>query len=180
MSTTTNLIGAAWSMSPDELREAVIRMDRNDGPQLLADLDDEGLTDAIPEMIAAVVGNIWAAVEYPEDAADAELWTRWFRTAGEGRIIHDARGPIPAPTTVPVLYRGGKLRDRMSWTSDLAVAQKFARGIAFRPTDGTVWKIADLPPELVLAHVDARNEREWVIDIAAYAGEPEVVEHPRP
>ncbi|MGZ9829533.1 hypothetical protein ACXYTP_21695 [Tsukamurella ocularis] len=163
-------------MTLDELRDAVLSLPRNDGPQLLADLDDEGVTRLAPELIAAVVGNVWAAVEYPENAVAAAEWAAWFRTAGSGRIIHDERGPIPAPTEVPVLYRGGKLRDRMSWTADIEVARKFAEGIAFRPTDGTIWAIRDLPPELVLAHVDGPKEAEWVIDIAAYAGVPEVVE----
>ncbi|WP_175400037.1 hypothetical protein [Tsukamurella pseudospumae] len=44
-----------------------------------------------------------------------------------------------------------------------------------RSTNGTIWKLADLPPEVVLAHVGGRNESERVVDVAAYEGEPEVV-----
>ncbi|SKR40482.1 Uncharacterised protein [Mycobacteroides abscessus subsp. abscessus] len=163
-------------MDLPELRSVFVRVGRNAGPSLLSELVDvDALDDAT---IAALVGGVWTAAEYPENGATADEWVGWFRAAGEGQIIHDERGPIPAPTEVPVLYRGGKLRDRMSWTSDIEVARKFARGIAFRPTDGTVWRIADLPPELVLARVDGRRESEWVIDIASYTGVPEVVELP--
>lgn len=169
-------IEAAMDMTVDELRSLLIRLGRNSGPAALGYMTDEDALD--DATIAALVGDVWAAAEYPENGATADEWVAWFRTAPSGMIAHDDGTPIPAPTEVPVLYRGGTIRDRMSWTSSLEVARKFARGIAFRPTDGTVWAIRDLPPELVLAHVDGRNEHEWVIDIQAYTGEPEVIELP--
>lgn len=162
-----------WDMDVDEIRSVFMRMDRNHGPAFLSELVDEGVLEG--EAVAALVGHVWTMVEYPEDAAAYDEWVEWFRIAGEGRIVHDERGPIPAPTIVPTLYRGGKLCGRMSWTSSREVAEKFARGIAFRPADGTVWAVRDLPPELVLAHVDGRNEGEWVIDIQGYTGTPEIV-----
>lgn len=136
------------------------RLGRNDGPALLFDLLCEGLLTA--EAASAHVASVWSSAEFPDRNIPHETWRELFALAG---YTVDGK-PADRPTEALRLYRGAAdiCRDNWSWTDDLAVAQKFADGLAHR-TPGKVWT-AVVPPERLLAriHEFGRHESEYVVD----------------
>ncbi len=153
----------AGGPTAEQLGEALLRLDRNLGPGLLADLEAEGLLKA--NVAAAHVGSVWSMAEYPDRHLDRESWRALFSLAG-----YTVNGtPAGWPTEALTLYRGSvpDRRADWSWTDKLEVATRYATGgIGYRPTHGKVWQ-AEVEPHRLLARNDdaaGRNESEYVVD----------------
>jgi hypothetical protein len=141
---------------------------RNEAPALLFDLYYSGSLDLAAH--PGVVADIWSSAEHPERGFEpVRIWVELFRTAG---YTHDGQ-PATPPANPITVYRGCTPEGQrgMSWTSDLAMAQRFARdGIRGRAV-GHVYAF-DAPPEAVLAfiHQTGREESEYVVDPAFLIG----------
>lgn len=141
---------------------AKVSVGRNNGPALLFDLYYGRSLDL--EAHPSVVADAWSASEYPERSMERCLWVKFFRSAG---YTHD--GQLVGPPTEPItVYRGCTPEGRkgMSWTSDLAIARRFAHGqLRGRPL-GHVYAL-DITPDKLLGyiHETGRNESEYVIDM---------------
>jgi hypothetical protein len=148
--------------TPDQLDGALVRLGRNHGPALLADLEAEGLLAAAAA--AAHVGVVWSMAEYPDQHLDRDTWRKLFRLAG---YTHNGV-PAERPVEPLTLYRGSvpERRADWSWTDRLDVAERYAvGGLGGRPT-GVVWR-ATVEPWRLLARNDepeGRNESEYVVD----------------
>jgi hypothetical protein len=140
---------------------ARVSVGRNNGPALLFDLYYGRSLDL--EAHPSVVADAWSGAECPERSMEQCLWVKFFRSAG---YTHDGL-PAAPPTEAITVYRGctPEGRHRMAWTSDLAVARRFAHGqLRGRPV-GHVYAF-DAPEDALLAyiHETGRQESEYVID----------------
>lgn len=136
------------------------RVGRNRGPNLLMDMVLDRRIDVgeYPEVVA----ETWSAAEFPQQSVRAVDWVWLFRRAG---YTVDGK-PAALPTEHLTLYRGcgrGHQR-RMSWTTDLEMAQWFSR----RFTAGLVYTVT-APPTALLAAITDRDEAEIVVDTALLA-----------
>lgn len=70
--------------------------------------------------------------------------------------------PTSAPTEPLTLFRGATEagREGMSWTSDRAVAERFATGVPMRALGQVL--AATVPPHALLVNLNSREEAEWV------------------
>lgn len=157
MTTISTLITAG------DLSAQILRAGRINGPALLF---DAWYSDQItPGTLAALIGDVWSMAEYPDRALDRETWVEMFQAAG-----YTADGkPAEKPTEPIRLWRGSTPARRrlMSWTTDRAVAAKFAAGIRGRAV-GRVWTIT-CPPAALLAANTGRGESEYVVDTRGLA-----------
>lgn len=142
----------------DEFRQIVMRWGRVNGPAILIDHYAGGhLTD---DDLARCIGDIWSMAEYPETAIDADEWRDMFETAGYTVDGHPATPPARIR-----LYRGAAedRRDGMAWTSDRAVAERFATGSLNGRTAGRLYT-AEVEGWRLYCHHNGRDEAEYVID----------------
>ena len=134
---------------------------RNNAPALLFDLYYGKSLDLAAH--PSVVADAWSSAEHPEGSLDPYKWAEFFRTAG---YTHDGQPAAPPTEPIPV-YRGCTPdgREGMSWTSDPAVAQRFAHGQLRGRAVGHVYTF-DAPPEALLAYIHeiGRQESDYVID----------------
>ena len=156
------LLAAAKSdstLTAEEFMQICGRADRIHGPELLSlAFFRHVLTDAT---LTEVIGYVWSVAEFPEQSLGRREWVRLFRIAGftiDSKIADPGTGPVR-------LWRGcGPGRHRgMSWTSDLAVAQKFAEGDFRGRPAGQVYETL-APPRAVLCVDNGRTEAEHVLD----------------
>jgi hypothetical protein len=133
---------------------------RNAGPHLL---DFAWASQVIsPDTVTRVTSHVWSGVEYPQDWVTRASWIDLFSTAGFTIDGHLAERP-----TEPVkLWRGcvPRLRRRMSWTSDLEMARKFAFGMLRGREEGAVYETAAPPYALFCINHISRKESEYVIN----------------
>lgn len=121
----------------------------------------EGLERNDGTLDADLVLDAWSHPEWPEAVLGTTRWVALFRSVGFA-----SRPPRPAPTDGLQVFRGASWGRRrgMAWTTDRAVAQRFAdRWSASGTSAGTVfawWA----PSRAVLAMIDDRNEAEVVVD----------------
>lgn len=142
----------------EDIFHFVGRIGRAHGPAVLHDLDGAGLLDA--GTLAAVLPVIWAWADNPTRQLDCWVWESWFEQVG----YRDAHGDVlPRPEQLR-LYRGCSPEEQndgwgMSWTTDIDVAQRFARR-----NRGSVFT-AEVPGWLLLADLtgDPRGEREYIV-----------------
>lgn len=91
------------------------------------------------------------------------------RAANGSVILDDPDRPLPAGRLISV-YRG---QDEgaplgISWTTNIAVAEKFARGAATRQNNrGGIVMATKVPRDRVLAYITGRNEAEVILDPAS-------------
>lgn len=148
---------------------ATARLGRNKAPALLFDLYYGGSLDLATH--PGVVADAWSSAEHPERCfePDGWIWVEFFRTAG---YTHDGQ-PATPPADPIAVYRGCTPEGRtgMSWTSDLAMARRFAHDGMRRRAVGHVYAF-DAPPEALLAYIQetGREESEYVIDSAFLDG----------
>lgn len=112
--------------------------------------------------------SLWSGSDPDDtDPRALALWQGAHRANG-GRYVRDGR-PLPRGARLRV-YRGqdGDAPLGIAWTTDRAVAEKFARGAATRQGNrgGSIIE-ATIPRNLVLAYVTGRNEDEVIFDPAA-------------
>ena len=128
------------------------------GPLLLADAWDSGAIKFAT--LTAHVGPVWSAAEYPDAALGHARWRTLFRTAG---FTRDGM-PAELPDRPLELWRGsvpGRARD-WSWSTDRAVAERYAGG-GFRRPVGRLYRVV-APLAALLAACDGRDEAEFVLD----------------
>lgn len=137
----------------------LLRAGRLDGPATLFDAwyGDRITTDTL----AAVIGRVWSMAEYPDACLDRTSWRDLFANAGFTRDGHRTNPPADPL----VLWRGTvpERRRDWSWTTDRAVAEKFAfRRVRGRPV-GRLYRVTAPPAALLCANTD-RDEAEYVVD----------------
>lgn len=146
-----------WSRATlENVETALCRVGRVRAPHLLDYLGPR-LDDSV---IAAVVGGVWSAAEYPNRAMRRKDWRYLF-----GRAGYTVDGvPSERPENALRLYRGSipERRRCWSWTDDLEVAKVFAHGLRGRER-GKVWT-AVVKPSRLLARINDRKESEYVVD----------------
>ncbi len=111
------------------------RVGRNNAPALLCDLYYGKSLDLAAH--PSVVARAWSLPEYPERCIRRGIWVQLFRTAG---YTHDGQ-PASPPTEPITVYRGCTPDGRagMAWTSDLAMARRFAHDQLRRRPVGHVY-----------------------------------------
>lgn len=153
--------------------QAHVTLGRNEGPALLFDLYYAGGLD-ISEC-PSVVADVWSMAEFPESHFDMpETWRGLFEDAG---YTHDGK-PAPRPSAPVNVYRGchHERRFGMAWTTDLDQARWFADRDLGNGT-GQLYVHRAAPREL-LAFIDGRGEREYVLDPSPdYLNDNTVSEH---
>jgi len=112
------------------------------------------------------VAEVFAWVRTPEALLPTEKWLTLFRHAG---FTHDGV-PASPPSGVTQLWRASapEHRFRMSWTPSLSTARGYAAGQNHaEPGAGRIYT-AHVPPERVLAVLDAKLanplEVEWIVN----------------
>jgi hypothetical protein len=106
----------------------------------------------------AVLVALWRGTKAPGTVMNRSIWCALFRRAG-----YTVNGqPAPRPAQPVQVFRGAHPASRlgMSWSTDMAVAQRFTR----RP--GTrLWR-ATVAPQHLLAYLSYPGdpEQEYVID----------------
>jgi hypothetical protein len=153
-------------MDAKTFRDAVVGIGRDNAPTLLGQLhylEDALDIDAHP----GIVANAWSCAEYPERSVHPDTWVDLFNAVG---YTHDGQ-PAKSPTGPITVYRGctPERRGGMAWTSDLGVAQRFARN----QPGGHVYAF-DAPPRALLAYI--HEDSEYVIDNAFLKGAVRLIE----
>lgn len=149
----------ADKLTTAELDYLIGREGRNSGPGNLADAYSDGKVTA--ETVTALVGGIWSGAEFPDQHLDRDTWRWLFKVAG---FTIDGI-PAERPTNPIVLWRGSvpARRTDWSWSTDRAVAEKYAFGsMNHRPT-GRLYTVT-APPETLLCANNCRDEAEYVVD----------------
>ncbi len=144
------------------------RVGRNNAPALLCDLYYGKSLDLAAH--PSVVARAWSLPEYPERCIRRGIWVQLFRSAG---YTHDGQ-PASPPTEPITVYRGCTPDGRagMAWTSDLAIAHRFAHDQLRGRAVGHVYAF-DAPPGKLLTyiHETGRQESEYVVDTTFVPGE---------
>lgn len=113
------------------------------------------------ETLQAELGPAWSGAHYPDRLLPRREWRHLFATAG---FTVDGV-PAEHPEQPLELFRGSvpvRRRD-WSWTTDRAMADKYATGgIQGRPR-GRVYRVVAPPSALLCANFD-RKESEYVVD----------------
>lgn len=153
-------LDAATELTTEQLERLINLAGRDFGPNFLAAAYSDGKVDA--DTVRALVGLVWSACEYPDRHLDHGTWRWLFRVAGftvDGRPSERPAGPVE-------LWRGSvpERRADWSWSTDRAVAEKFAAGIRGR-RPGRLYRLL-CPPEALLAANNERSEAEFVVDTA--------------
>jgi hypothetical protein len=120
-------------------------------------LDEAEDLDSLGEALL----NAWSEREWPEKVLGRTRWTQLFRSVG-----FQSRPKRPHPTSPIELYRGSSWSRRrsMAWTTDIAVAQRFAaRWDESDGGPGLVFAIT-AEPSAILAMIDDGGEHEVVVD----------------
>lgn len=151
------LLGAD-RLTTEEFDYLAGREGRNSGPALLSEAySDCRITAAT---VTALIGGIWSGAEFPDRHLDREEWRWLFNVAGF--TVDGVRAARPAEPVL--LYRGTvpERRTDWSWTTDRAVAERFAAGSGGRPP-GRIYTVL-APPEALLCACNGRQEAEFVVD----------------
>lgn len=141
-------------------------------------LGDEGrvrIPDFTREEFAVALMEAWMAVEMPSQHP-VSFYVSLFRDAGWITDVVDDDGVMsPKPNMPLTLYRGVQVKAyarRLSWTTDPAKAEWFARRWKER---GYIYQIT-AQPEQLLARFTGRNESEYVVDIDNVKPRPKLIE----
>lgn len=135
------------------------------------DLPDYAIKTAIagcytPDGLRDIVADAWSLPEFPESNYSSQHWNVLFTLAGPFHSTPDGISALRV-RSIPTLYRGAvhSRRKGMAWTTDLAVAKKFAERFS-GPSFGTghIWTLDSVPHSRVLARFNCRGESEWVIN----------------
>lgn len=148
----------ADNLGAADLRKLIDRAGRNYGPDLIHTAYAEGIIDA--DTVTALIGPAWSSCEFPDRLLDHDTWRWLFDVAGF--TVDGVRAPRPL---VPVELWRGSVPERStdwSWTTDRAVAAKFAAGLRGR-LPGMVYRLLAPPLALLCANIQ-RGEAEYVVD----------------
>jgi hypothetical protein len=131
---------------------------RANDPQLLADAWFGGRIEL--STLVSNIGYIWTGAEYPNQCLNRATWRTLFSAAG---YTKDGQ-PAERPSDRLELWRGSvpERRRDWSWSTDRAVAGRFARGVRGRPP-GRIYRVL-APPAALLCEINDRQESEFVVD----------------
>lgn len=148
----------ADKLTTGELDYLIGREGRNSGPGWLAETYGDGKIEAAT--VAALIGGIWSGTDFPDRDLDRDTWRWLFKVAG---FTIDGE-PAERPTQPVLLWRGSvpERRTDWSWSTDRAVAERFAAGSGGRPP-GRVYTVL-APPHALLCAYNGRSEAEYVVD----------------
>ncbi|MFT8395319.1 hypothetical protein [Propionibacterium sp.] len=155
----TALRSAGKPLGRDALNEALNKIEADDGPVLLFDLDWDGLLET---EACTLAGPVWCSATYPQDCADPVAWRGLFGRAG---FCVDGV-PAERPAEAITLYRasGENHKARWSWTDSLEQATKLAAPESPElPSSKKVWT-ATVEPERLLAGVTDSYGLDYVVD----------------
>lgn len=159
------------NLTADTFVTAVVRTGRVHAPWLLAQAVLAGafgdpkstfpLHDPALAEQAKATAEAWSDCDFPSQALSPENWTALFQVAGytvDGDFAELPEEPIR-------LYRGSTEPGKhgMAWTSNPSTARFFATEYSKRPADGEIWT-AVFKPEHLLAQINWREQREYVVD----------------
>lgn len=138
--------------------EALFLLD-NDARPVAVLLADEWLTRH--KLLSYALAEAWSAGHQPEGVLSALGWARLLEQAPYS-VDGEPAEPPGEPLT---LYRGCDPDDTvgMSWTSDPAVANKFASGDLPYNNPGNVYRFDRVPPGALRAHLTDRGESEYTL-----------------
>jgi hypothetical protein len=147
------------SLTADEFLNAASCRGRAEAPQCLYCAWHDHLLTL--EVLPFVIGSVWSVAEYPQDSLPRRFWLEMFRAADYTAGSRPAQRP---PASV-ILWRGCQLgrQRRMSWTSDRAIAERFATAGIRGRLPGVVYRTEAKPSALLCAN-ESRNESEVVVD----------------
>ncbi|MER7309999.1 hypothetical protein, partial [Streptomyces griseoluteus] len=139
------------------------RVGRVNGPALLFDAWHRAQIDTAT--LTATIGSVWSDAEYPDQCLDREAWRELFAAAG---FTVDGQ-PATRPAEPVELWRGTvpERRTDWSWTTDRAVAERFAGGLRGRKP-GRLYRLLAPPHALLCANTE-RDEAEYVVDTTGLA-----------
>ncbi|MDH6141017.1 hypothetical protein P3T35_003030 [Kitasatospora sp. GP30] len=122
-------LDAAAQLTTEQLERLIGLAGRNYGPDFLYEAYGEGKVGN--DTVRALVGAVWTGSEYPDRLLDHDTWRWLFQVAG---FTVDGQ-PAERPTRPVELWRGSvpERRTDWSWSTDRAVAEKFAAGTGGRP-----------------------------------------------
>lgn len=145
-------------ITTEELEDRLAFANRVDGPAILFDAWFGNEIDS--GTLAAVIGDVWCAAEYPEQAITDGGWQHMFGVAG-----YTEDGVSMAPPSEIRLYRGAppEFKSGMSWSSDIEVAKKFATGGLRGRKPGRLYTTV-AGGDSLLAFISDRQEHEYVVD----------------
>lgn len=151
------LLASDW-LTTDELQRLIDRAGRTYGPDFLHQAYLDGVVDK--ETVTDLVGRVWSMSEFPDRQLKRHVWRWLFQVAGftvDGQRTERPTEPIE-------LWRGTvpERRTDWSWTTDRAVAEKFADGMRGR-LPGQLYRLM-APPERLLCANTERGESEYVVD----------------
>jgi hypothetical protein len=173
--TALNMLQSADQVDGDQLDDILALAGRVHGPILLWDAWTE---DRITlDVLRARVGTIWSMAEYPDANLDHDHWRDLFDAAGFTVDGH----PAPRPDVPVNLWRGSvpDRRSDWSWTTNGAVAARYAAGgTGGRPT-GCLYRVT-APPESLLCANTKRDEAEYVVDTRGLRIEEDTTDPGRP
>lgn len=141
----------------DNVLTWMMRLSSEDAPRFAEELI--GAMRMPSEVRTTILANAWSRPHFPENILASYEWIQLFDEVG---FAVDGK-PAPAPTEPLTLFRGATEagKEGMSWTTDRAVAERFASGMVMREP-GQVWT-ATVPPHALLANINGREEAEWVV-----------------
>jgi hypothetical protein len=148
----------AGQLTTEELDYLIGLDGRNSGPGWLEEAYSDNKIGT--ETVTALIGGIWSAAEFPDRYLDHDTWRWLFDVAG---FTVDG-APAARPDEPVLLYRGTvpERRTDWSWSTERAVAERFAAGSGGRPP-GRVYLVL-APPEALLCANNGRDEAEFVVD----------------
>lgn len=156
---TDTLLAAPGLLTVDEFDEALARAGRVNGPALL--FDAWFGRQISTEILTAVIGTIWQMAEYPDRCLTHATWRELFTAAGF--TVDGVSAERPAE---PVEVWRGTVQERRrdwSWTTDRAIAERFAFGHVRGRPDGRLYRVL-APVEALLCSNTERDEAEYVVD----------------
>jgi hypothetical protein len=158
----TDVLCRFEDITTDDFDRAIALAGRISAPLMVWECHQHGsFTD--DRVLAMCVTTAWSSAEYPEQSLGRDLWRELFHATG-----YTVDGvPAERPAEPTRLYRGTTQEGRYgwAWTSDRAVAERFACGVIRGQTPGRVWT-ALVEPQRLLAfiHEAQRNESEYVVE----------------
>jgi hypothetical protein len=146
-------------LDAEQCMSALAYLDRRDRPVALTRAFD--VRAVTLEALRSHLASVWSMAEYPDRVLSKPQWRRYFDLVG---FTIDGR-TADRPDTPVELFRGtvpARKRD-WSWTTDLAVAEKFAyEGVRGRPPGKVYTAVVD--PTDILGVNTERDESEYIID----------------
>ncbi len=158
----------AHSLSEWQYEQRQRRLGRNDLPDLLAEMWEEGSLDD-PEDLAEAVSDAWTSADLPLRALARHEWVGLFRELGY--TVDGRRRPELRPTTPLTLFRAATRYDLrtpgLSWTPDLNLARFFQQyNTRYMRQPLLLLRTRAEPHHFLARFHEARSEDEYLITVS--------------